>query len=150
MISELVDLYYEEPFQPTKLSQAQAERYFAHMLANDCVVTAARNGQLVGYIESWRISYELFGRLLCNTPVHIYDEEISAGPVCYLSDIYIKPAFRGGSVMRELRNKFFRQNIRCDYFVGEAKRKAAGLVKTFKRQEAYKKWTSKMNGAQHG
>lgn len=144
MIQQLVDLYYEEPFQESLLTQAQAERYFAHMLSAGCVATSSRDGQLVGYIEYWRISYDLFGRLLCNAPINIYEEDIVTGPVAYVADIYIKPQYRQTSVMSELKYKFFKDTINCDYFVGEAKRKSVGMVKTFSRQEAYTKWARKM------
>jgi len=144
MIKELVNLYYEEPFQDTKLTQAQAERYFAHMLSAGCLATASRGEQLVGYVEYWRVSFELFGRLLCCDPINIYEEDIVGGPVCYLSDIYIKPQYRRTSVITELKYKFFNDNGACSYFVGEAKRKKVGMVKTFSRQEAYAKWARKM------
>jgi hypothetical protein len=144
LIEQLTNLYYEEPFQETKLSQASAERYFAHMLSAGCLATSERGGRIVGYVEYWRISYELFGRILCYPTINVYAEDIQGGPVCYLSDCYIKPQYRRTSVVTELKYKFFSDNGACDYFVGEAKRKKVGMVKTFSRQEAYKKWARKM------
>lgn len=140
-IEQLVDIYLnEETWHGKKLTQEEALFYFETACRKDRIIVVTEHERVVGYVESWRINFEQFGRIVCHQPFDIGAESIEDGPICYLSNIYIRPSHRNSGVIRELRYNFFKQNLGAKYFVGEALRKKTQPIKVFKMQEAYKKW----------
>lgn len=120
-------------------------------LDRDRYSLAMDGDRLLGYVESWRINYEQFGWIMCNTPTppNIVDWEwnISDGNIAYLANIVIHPDFRGKTVIKLLKNMFWEKNFVCDFFLGEAKRKKHQPVKVFNKQQFWKKYGEvKSNG----
>jgi hypothetical protein len=130
-LEELLDFTLtHEQFQTTK-DYAHVKDILRVLLDKDRLILAYRDGQIVGYIESWRLSFEQLGRVILDIPFNIESEDIETGEVCFLSNITIHPDHRGGSVMRELRNEFILQNRDASYWIGHAQRKSVGLIKHY-------------------
>lgn len=141
MIEELTRIYLNEYRQEEeKLSEEEQRKYFDYVLSKNCIHTYGTHDNLLGFIESWRLDFQQFGRLICYAPFNIYEENITEGPICYLANIWIHPEHRRGAVIRQFKYDFFRCNMDAEYFVGEAFRKKTQPIKVFKKQEAYKKW----------
>lgn len=138
-VSELVRIYLEEAtHHKTKLKKEVAEEYYEKLLPRVDYVKS--DDRIIGFVESWRLSFSQWGRLVSYAPFDIFEENVEVGPVCYLADIWIKDSYRKSSVLTDLKHKFFTRNEDADYFVGEALRKKSQPIKVFKRQEAFKKW----------
>jgi len=141
LIAELVRLYIDKlTHHKTKLSEEEALRYYTYVTSRGCIYTYVQGGNILGFVETWRLSFEQFGRLICVAPFNIYDEDITTGPLCYVADTWIDPKHRNTEVVKNLKEQFFQRNIDAEFFCGEALRKKTQPVKVFKKQEAYEKW----------
>jgi hypothetical protein len=135
VVEQLVDFYYDyDRFQTHNLPKDEVSNTIGVLLDKGRIVYHEELGELLGYVESWRINYEQFGRRICNQHMK-FDvglENIQTGPVCYLANTTIRPSHRMGYVYMILADKFFEQNSDAEYFCGRASRKRPGLVKVFK------------------
>lgn len=151
MIDQLVEVYLnEETWHQTKLPKKEAWIYFATAVQKGRILARTDGDRLLGYVESWRISFDQFGRLLCQLPFDIGIEDIEHGNICYVANIFVRKEHRRGDVFAWLKHEFFKQNIGCEYLVGEALRKKTQPVKVFKMQESYKKWIGRTEEALNG
>jgi ribosomal protein S18 acetylase RimI-like enzyme len=91
-------------------------------------------GEILGYVESWRINFEQFGRIICHAGFPLDTEDIEHGNICYLANTAIHPDYRDSFVVKWLKERFFEQNEDAEYFVGEAIRKKHQPVKVFKNK----------------
>lgn len=109
-----------------------------------------QDGELLGYVESWRINYQQFGRKLCGEPVDIEKEDIETGKICYINNVTIRPDVRKGLTIKLLRNKFYLQNIDAEYVVGERNGKKHRPVKVFKMRDVLANKALNMEDMIHG
>lgn len=136
IIEQLTNIYYtQEWWQKNKLPFEEAVKYHARLFEKGRIIVYEEEGKVLGYVESWRINYEQFGRIICHNGFSAYLENVNDGNICYVANCWIHPEWRGGNVYKALRLKFFQQNHTCDYFVGEALRKKTQPVKVFKRTD---------------
>ena len=142
MVNELTRVYLNEYKQEDKgkVSQEQQRKYFSYVLEQHRIHTYGTHDNLLGYLESWRLDFQQWGRLVCSAPFNIYEEDITKGEVCYLPNIWIHPDYRRSSIFKQFKRDFFRSNLDAEYFVGKALRKKTQPIKVFKKQEAYEKW----------
>lgn len=144
LIDQLVEFYYKyDAFQTDYLDKAAIRRIYEILFnRNRLHIFCDNDSKLLGYGESWRINYDVFGRILCGHNIYAQLDlvDIEYGNIAYLANVTIHPDWRHKEVLNILRNDFFTKNYSCDYFVGHAKRKKTQPVKVFTRQEAFKKW----------
>lgn len=139
LINQLVSIYLEEEnWHRKKLDREEAKLYFAHLLSKGNIITVEHNNVLCGYLEFWRLTYEQFGRVLCQ-PLSAMQEDVQTGYISYLANIYIKPEYRDSQVFNRLRDRFFEANASCTYFVGEERSKRNGAIKVFNRSDIWEK-----------
>lgn len=152
LVEELVRIYYEEEtWHQTRLSKEEAFKYHEYVLSKGRIIPVVQRGQLLAYVESWRVNFTNLGRILCHAPFFPLEEDIETGNICYGANIWIKRECRGTAIDSIVRNYFFQQNYMCDYFVWESSRKKAQVLKVFKKQEFYDKYftqegTGDLNG----
>ena len=136
-IDQFNEFYYKyDKFQTSGLSHEHITNYHAYMLENNRLDYYIENGELLGYVESWKINFEQWGRLVCHAPFNPLQENIGSGDIAYVANVTIKPEYRKDVIAKYLRNKFFIRNFDCEYFVGEANRKKTGLIKVFTKKNA--------------
>lgn len=139
ILEQLVKVYQEEEdYHSVKLSEEESYKYFKKLMDKDRIHTVTSNGELMGYIESWRVSFEQFGRLICQHTFSAYKEDVETGNIAYLSDIWIRQDERHGITFQILQRSFRKLNKDCEYWVGEARRKKCEPVKVFKRKGIFK------------
>lgn len=144
LVEELVKVYEEEEWwHRTRLSREEAIKYFQRLLDKGRIITLVENDVLLGYVESWRLDFEQFGRLIAGASFSSYLEDVESGPVCYLANTWIRKEFRDGATYKHLKKLFFKQNFGADYFVGEARRKSCAPLKVFTRQAFIEKHIKK-------
>jgi hypothetical protein len=136
-IEQLIGIYYnEEDWHKNKLSYEEAYKYHDKLYRQGNIFTYEESGIVLGYCEFWRINFEQWGRYVCDAPISGYLEDISSGYICVVNNVWINKEHRRGKVFREMRNKFYRLNADCDYYVGHALRKTASQpIKVFKRKD---------------
>jgi len=144
LIDQLLEFYYKhDQFQTKYVSEERARQIYQNLLDRGRIHSYLDNsGSLLGYGESFRITYEQFGRIICgqNFYKHIEDEDIEHGNIAYIANVCIRPEWRRTQVIRILRNDFFQRNYMCDYFCGIARHSNSQPVKVFSKNEAFMKW----------
>jgi ribosomal protein S18 acetylase RimI-like enzyme len=142
VISQLTDIYLSDAewWHERKLTEEDAKRYFRKLFLQGNIVyyLSELDNELLGYVESWRINFEQFGRLVCHAPFSAYNENVTGGNIAYLANTWIKPEHRRTNVYRVLRLKFFTANYNCEYFVGRALRKKTQPIKVLTRSQINK------------
>jgi len=150
IIDALVDIYLnQEYWHRKKLSKEKAYDYFNRLVYTGNIITHIQGGELVGYVEFWRITFGQFGRIICHSPFSAYQEDVQNGNIAYVANTWIKPEYRNTQVYKALKLAFFQATYMCDYFVGEALRKKHRPVKVFKRSDFMGKYINK-EGDNHG
>ena len=150
-INQLIEIHRtQESWQGHDLTEFQLLDYFQTLNQKGRLLLSGENHCILGYVESWRITFEQFGRIICQLPFAIGEENIEQGPIAYVANIFVQPQARKSWVIKDLTKQFFTQNIDADFFVGEAHRKKTGLVKVFSWQEAYQKWAREPEGVRYG
>ena len=140
IIEQLIEIYYkEEWWHQEKKSYTQAVNYYNVLLKKGNILYYEIEGRVVGYVEFWRINFEQWGKIVCHEKIYIDIEDISNGNICYVTNVWINKEYRNTDVVKTLTLNFFKQNYRCDYFVGEALRKKTQPIKVFKRSELHSK-----------
>jgi len=136
VVSQLVDIYYrEETWHSFKMIPEEAVKYHMKLLDNGNIVYYEENGELVGYVEFWKITPEQFGRLVLHMPFSAYLENVTTGNVAYVANVWIRDDKRRSHVTKFLILEFFKHCSDCDYYVGEALRKKTQPVKVFKKAD---------------
>lgn len=145
IVKKLTDIYLssEEFWHEEKLSEEESKKYFTTLLGKGRIITICHYDTLIGYVESWRINFEQFGRLVCHASFSAFLEDVETGPICYVANVWVKKEHRRGDTIKLLKNLFFTANYTAEYFVGEALRKKTQPVKVFTRQELYFKYFGK-------
>ena len=140
IVQQLNKIYYEEEWWHNKrLSELEASRYHSAMLHHGRLKVILEEEKVIGYVESWLISYEQFGKLICNAPFSPLEEDVVSGNIAYLANIWVRKDRRRGFVIKQLVEAFKDMNKDAEFFVGEAKRKKTQPVKVFNRKEFYDK-----------
>lgn len=98
------------------------------------LIVCELDGVILGYVETWRLSFEQFGRIICKAGFMLDREDITSGPICYLANTAIHPDYRSSFVVKYLKQQFFERNSDATFFVGEALRKRHQPVKVFKNR----------------
>ena len=143
LAEQLVEVYLtQETWHTKKLTYEQALDYYNVAISKGRIIYYEQFGEILGYVESWRINYDQFGRILCRLPFNIKEEDVERGNICYIEGTWIKPEKRGfgNPIPQYLTQQVFKQNFECEFFVGEAMRKQAGFIKILKRTDAIKKY----------
>ena len=147
LVDQLVYYYYNYDPDCTRgegLSPHEVKNTIAVTLAKERIQTVVENKQLVGYVESWRLDYEQFGRLLCSRDFDVGLEDIQHGPILYLANVTVRPDYKNTWVIRNLRDQLFHKNLDATYFLGEALRKKTQPVKIFEtaKLRSASRWAS--------
>lgn len=135
MLKQFVGITQAENWRNNFLSDEGSIIYKKRMISRGNFLTYIEGGKIVGYCEFWRITFEQFGRIICHEPFYTDLEDTTSGNIAYVANTWIHPEWRKGYVYKALRNRFFKENFKCDYFCGEALRKKTQPVKVFKREK---------------
>ena len=147
VILQLIDIYYfKETWHKNKLPVKQAFIHFeTAFFRENLIVSVDNKGNVLGYMEYWRINYEQLGRLLCKDDF-LYDlEDTSSGNICYFANTWIDPRERKDEVFRQMKHLFFVNNKNCEVIVGEPS-KRPNTVKIYKKPEV-DKWAESETAA---
>ena len=113
----LTKIYHEkEHWHKNKLSVEDANKYHERLLMNGNIITYVLDGELIGYLEFWRITYEQFGRLVCGDTINAMAEDLLTGEIAYINNMWISEDYRGGEAFNTLAKEFLFKNVDCQYF----------------------------------
>jgi hypothetical protein len=140
LVRQFVYVYENyENWHTKKLPKEEAEKYHKALLQKGRLLYYTDTRGLAGYVESWRLTFDQLGRIICHEPFFPIQEDINTGDICYLANIWIRPD-RRNDIIKTLKLMFFRQNYICKYFIGHALRKKTQPIKVFTRKQFYDKY----------
>ena len=138
IIEQLTNIYLsnEEWWHTKKLSKEDSDIYHKTMIERGNIIYEQdKSGKLLGYCEFLRVNFEQWGRLVCHAPFYNFDENTTDGNICVVNNVWIHRDYRRSLVFALLKQRFYEINYHCEYFVGKAQRKAANLIKVFKKED---------------
>jgi ribosomal protein S18 acetylase RimI-like enzyme len=122
--NKLVQFYRLHNPVASSLSDEELAEYFKLIdERNNLVVECDQGGDIIGFIEFWRINYEQLGRIMVHGLIDARDEDTITGSICFFANTAIHPDFRKSEVGEFMKKKFFLMNYNCDFFCGDAIRK---------------------------
>lgn len=139
VIEQLIEFHLSEPWQKS-IPDEELATYFHTLINKSRLITLWDGNTLAGYIESWRLTPEQFGRTITSGGISIFDEDIETGNICYVANMSIRPEYRNSDAMKNLRMLFMLQNFNCEFITGTSKHNKSCAVKIFKRQEYWNKY----------
>ena len=116
IIDEITQIYLNSEHHKTKLSEAEARRYYERSISLDLMQVYKQEGEIKGYVEIWRINDEQLQRLLFDRPFDFYSEDLKSGPIAYIADVWIKSGERSRSIIYKLYRMAREYGSECDYF----------------------------------
>lgn len=120
IVEQLVDIYLnKEYYHRDKLSVGEAKKYYSSIIKKGKLIYHLNDNKVVGYIEWYNIDYGQFRRLVTGSRLHIDDEDITNGNICYISSVWIDSNYRYSSVYKILKGRLFEINKECEWFAGE-------------------------------
>jgi len=72
----------------------EAVKYHMKLLDDGNIIYYEENGVLLGYVETWNITYEQFGKLICHAPFSAYLEDVKTGNIAYVANVWVRPDMR--------------------------------------------------------
>ena len=122
-IKQLVDIYFKlEGWHKKKLSVEDSFEYFIRLLSQGNIIIFMDDDKVCGYIEFFRITPLQFRKIL-DKDFYVFDENITDGEICYISNMFILKEYRRGLAMNYLKTIFKNINRDCKYFVGHNTRR---------------------------
>jgi hypothetical protein len=134
----LVEIYNEITLPSQyKLEGQEALDYFERLLMNGNIITYIVDGELQGFLEFWRLSYDQWGRI-CSNLTLTHEEDLLDGPVCLISRMWIKPDLRNGETFLYLGRTFLERNKDTVHFAAMQEHKKHKPLQIYTREQVLK------------
>jgi hypothetical protein len=126
-----------EHWHTKKLSVDEADKYHERLMLNGNILTYIIEGELIGYLEFWLISFEQLGRLVCNQAVFC-DENLLDGNIALINNMWIKEDERGALAFEVLAAQFLSRCKHADFYVAFRRTKRHQPIQVYSRSEIMK------------
>lgn len=136
LLSQLIKVYKQLHKDTLALSDIEAERYYTKMVNDGRIEYVLQNDELVGFLESWRLTYEQAGRVLCWKDFNAVEENVKDGGIIFLVDIWVKEGYRDGTINKVLINAYKEANK--DVHSGFSKRHNGKYIRVYNKENFYK------------
>lgn len=139
IISKIIAKIYDEITleSPCKIHGQEALDYFERLIMNGNIITYIQDGELLGFLEFWRISYEQWGRICCYISL-AHDEDLLSGNICLIANMWIKPDLRNGETFLHLGRTFLEKNKDATHFAAQQHQKVHKRFQIYTREEVLK------------
>lgn len=107
LAEQLTYIYHNfESWHKIKLPYDESVEYHRRLLMQGNIITIIENDELKAYAEVWKINYEQLGRLFCDVPFFVYDENITDGNIAYINNLWFDPSYRTSLINEDLLKQF--------------------------------------------
>ncbi len=139
IIDQLTRIYEKlEWWHRQKLSTEDANDYHERLLLNGNILTYVVDGELVGYLEFWLISYEQFGRLVCGKNIATDTEDILGGNIALINNMWVDENHRSGAAFEILAAQFLSRCKTAEFYVAFRRVKRHQPIQVYTRDEIMK------------
>ena len=138
MIEKIVHIYENIlPKLPSMLSHEEAIQYFTRLLMNGNIIMYVKDGELLGFMEYWRITNEQFGRICCNQALD-HSEDLISGNVCLITRMWITPTLRNGETFLNMGREFLNKNTTATHYAAIQMHKNHKPLQVYNREQILK------------
>jgi hypothetical protein len=128
VLKQLLEIYYtNEWWHGNALSYEEAYKYHSKMLNEGNIIYCERDGEVLGYVEFWKVSPSQFKRLAEKEEFSAYLEDVQTGEICWVANVFIKKPYRNNGVYGSLKRKLFEINKDCIAYAGTEVKRAKRL-----------------------
>jgi hypothetical protein len=138
IVERISEIYDEITLDsPCKLHGQERWDYFERLLMNGNIITYSVDGELQGFLEFWRLSYDQWGRICANLTL-THEEDLLEGPVCLITRMWIKPDLRNGETFIFLGRAFLERNKDTVHFAAMQEHKRHKPLQIYSREQVLK------------
>lgn len=139
IISNEINHIYQNilPKNPIMLPNDEAIVYFERLLMNGNIITYVKDGELLGFLEFWKISKEQFGRLCCNETL-AHEEDLLNGDVALITRMWITPDLRNAETFINMGREFLSRNINATHYAAMQFHKKHKPIQCYSREKILK------------
>ena len=144
VLDQLTRIHYEyENWHDKNQPKSEVKQYISKVIKKGRLLVYVSQGEVLGYVESWRLDYDQWGKIVCHESFSPCDQEVNFGPIAYVANVWIHPDHRRSNVFKMLYIGFMQQNWNAKYFVGVALRKKTQPIKVLTKKDVYDKYMNK-------
>lgn len=125
------------PKQSIMLNHDEAIEYFERLMIQGNIITYIKDGELLGFLEFWRLDYSQFGRVCCNWTLE-HGEDLLEGEVALISRMWITPEDRNSEVFTILASMFISRNKDAKNFAAMQMHKKHKPLQIYSRDQILK------------
>ena len=138
ILNKIVNIYINIlPKVPIMLGEVEAKAYFERLMMNGNIITYAQDGELKGFIEYWRITPEILGKVIIGLPIS-HDTDLLNGDVCLITHMWIDENERSGHTFYHLAAQFLKANMNVTHYVALQNHKHHKPIQIYTRAEILK------------
>jgi hypothetical protein len=138
MIDKIVYLYENIlPKNYPMLPHEEAVAYFERLMMNGNIITYVKDGELLSFLEYWRITDSQFGRLCCNETLS-HDENLLDGRICLITRMWIIPDLRNGEAFLNMGREFLNKNLTATHYAAMQFHKPHKPLQVYTREQILK------------
>lgn len=135
-IIEKIEYIYQNimPKQSIMLNHDEAIEYFERLMIQGNIITYIKDGELLGFLEFWRIKDDQFGRLCLNITL-THDEDLLNGNIALITRMWIDPNNRNSEAFLMLSSMFLSRNKDCTHYAAMQFKKKHKPLQVYTRDE---------------
>ena len=143
IIESIVEIYEKIlPKNATMLAHEEAVKYFERLMMNGNIITYVKDGELLGFLEAWRCTPEIFGKVCLGLPVS-HDTDLLSGDIALITRMWITPDLRNGEAFIKIGREFLSRNLEATHYVALQQHKHHKPIQIYSREDILKHY--KMN-----
>ena len=144
ILKQLIKIYKDLHKDTLALSDEELVEYYDKMLMDGRIEYVLENGEVVGFMESWRLSYEQLGRVVCWKNFNAVEENVVKGDIVYISDVWVRKDERDGITFKLLLQGFKDNNK--DVHSCLSRRHGGKYIRVYNKENALKLKKGDYNG----
>jgi hypothetical protein len=138
IIESITNLYENVlPKCTVMLPHDEAIQYFERLMMNGNIITYVKDGELCGFLEYWRCSYEQFGRICANMTLS-HEEDLLNGEVALITRMWIIHDLRNGEAFLNMGREFLSKNITATHYAAMQFHKVHKPIQIYSREQILK------------
>ncbi len=138
IIESIVSIYENIlPKNNTMLGHDEAIKYFERLLMNGNIITYIKDNELLGFLEYWRCTPEIFGKVCLGLPI-LHDTDLLNGNIALITRMYIVPDLRNAETFLTIGREFLSKNLDATHYVALQNHKKHKPIQIYGKEEILK------------
>lgn len=138
IIEKIIDLYENIlPKNQIMLPHSEALEYFERLMMNGNIITYVKDGELLGFLEFWKVNFEQFGRICAGVTLD-HSEDLLNGNIGMITRMWITPTMRNGETFLHLGRAFLEKNQGCSHYAAMQFHKNHKPLQVYSRDQIIK------------